>query len=53
MVITRFCKCGGYILTKEQEENNLPCDKCQEHAKTFKDRFEKLQKEEQDDFSNT
>jgi reverse gyrase len=47
MTYTKFCPvCNDRILTIEQMEKNLPCDKCQEeHAKKFKERFEKLKEE--------
>ena len=49
MTYTKFCPiCNDRILTIEQMEKNLPCDKCQEeivHAKSFKDRFEKAGEE--------
>jgi len=49
MKYDKFCKCGR-LLTIKQMRDNQPCDKCQRfHAQGFKDRFEKLQKEDKDD----
>lgn len=44
----KWCKCGRRILTTRQITENIPCKICQDeqHAQTFKDRVEKLQKEE-------
>jgi len=42
-----FCKCNRKILTTEQMREKKPCDVCQrEHAESFKERIETLQKEE-------
>jgi len=45
-----FCACNRRLLTNGQIEKKIKCDICQEeekqkeHAKTFKNRFEALQK---------
>ena len=37
-----FCpKCNGLILTIEQMENNLPCDRCQEEGRKHAEEFHK------------
>jgi reverse gyrase len=30
MIYTKFCKCGGSILTLEQMETDQLCDRCRE-----------------------
>lgn len=44
-----FCKCGRYILTTGQMQENKPCECCQkeakQHAENFPTRFEKLAQE--------
>ncbi len=44
----KWCKCKRLILTTYQMEHNGLCKICQDeqHAQSFKDRIENLQKEE-------
>ena len=42
--MNKWCpKCQARLLTNEQIEKNLSCDRCQKkHAKEFPERFKKL-----------
>ena len=46
-MISKWCSCKRRLLTLGQQRNQQLCEICQkEHAQSFQDRLEKLQKEE-------